>query len=361
MRRFILFPLFLLLTLFSATPSFAQLPKLDALLKGLEDKNQFYGSVLVQRSGTVVFQGACGLHEPPDPTQKNAPDSVYYLSQCSEIFCGALTMMAVDRGLLALAAPIGTYIPAFRDKPGPRVRDLLSHASGLAQRFIHAGDKPRTKADTASWAAEDGLAFLPGSRSTFCPSDFDILGYALELVTGKPYLQLLSEWILTPLGLRQTGLGRFSEGNRNLAQVPVQGQWDFWLSKFKDGSPTSDMYSSTVDLAVFLEALATGRLVQQTTFDLMRTGVVPDGNVSNGKGKGQVGLGFFITPSGAIFDQGRLGVNDNEITGYHALAFHDPRYHLTIILLANRWRPIPDDRALGVVVPLVYADLGLAE
>jgi hypothetical protein len=91
----------------------------------------------------------------------------------------------------------------------------------------------------------------------------------------------------------------------------------------------------------------------------MRTGVFPDAKWTNGKG--QMGLGLFLSPSGAIFDQGRWTNNGTVYSGHHSLSFLDPRHDLTIILLANKWNPVPDDRALGVVVPVVYADLGLTE
>ena len=354
MKRFALSWFLMLFALVAAAPGFAQLPQLDTLLKDLEGKHQFYGSVLVRKENDTLFQSAYGAHEPPYPTPRNSPDSVYYIAQCGELFSGVATMMAVDKGLMSVDAPIGTYVPAFKDKPGPRVRDLLSHSSGLVHRMIYTGDKPRTKAITTAMAAEDGLAFAPGSRSTYCPSDFDVLGCALEQVTGKPYRQLLEEWILAPLGLKRTGLGLFPEGNQDLAQIPRMNDWNYWLKLFPDGSLPTDMYSCPGDLAAFLDALASGRLVAKGTFDLMRAGQFPNGTR-------KVGLGCLVTQAGAVFNQGSLGGTSSDLGGYHALALHDPRYGLTIVLLANKWRPDPGGDAVDLVVPTVYASLGLAE
>jgi CubicO group peptidase (beta-lactamase class C family) len=358
MKRITLFASLLLLAIV-AVPAFAQLPRTEALLKDLETKHQFYGAVLVKKGGIVVFQSAYGAKEPPYPTPRNTPDVAFYLTECGEIFGGALALMAVDKGLLKLEEPIGTYIPAFKGKPAPRVRDLLDHSSGLVHRMVHTGDKPRTKADTAAWAAEDGLAFPPGSRSVFSHADFDVLGYALELASGKPYKQLLAEWIVAPLGLKQTGLGLFPEGNPALAQIPRMNDFNSWMKLIPDGSLPSDMYSNAEELGVFLEALASGRLLPRPAFDALRTGLLPE--VRFTKGKGKVGLGAYLTPGGAVFNQGALGGTSSDTGGYHALALHDPRYGLTLVLLANKWKPNPEGDALGLVAPAVYADLGLAE
>jgi D-alanyl-D-alanine carboxypeptidase len=220
--------------------------------------------------------------------------------------------------------------------------------------------KPRSFADIVALVAKEGLYYPPGSRFVMNLSDHTILGYALERMTGKPYTALLSEWILAPLGLRQTGMGRFPGDPGRLARIPAQERWDQEGARIQDScSPDAGLYSTADDLAAFLDALAVGRLVKKDSFRLMQTGVLPDSKWTNGKGK--IGLGVFVMASGAFFNQGRWGVFDSEVNGYHALFFRDPRYDLTIILLANKWNPVPDDRALGVVVPAVYADLGLAE
>jgi CubicO group peptidase (beta-lactamase class C family) len=336
----------------------AQLPRTEALLKDLEGRQQFYGSVLVKRNGTVVFQGAYGSREPPYPTPRNAVDSVYYLAECSEVFCNVMAVMAVEKGLMALDAPIGAYIPAFNGKPAPRVQDLLSHASGLVGRMMHSGDKPRTKADTAAWAAEDGPAFPPGSRMAFTDVEADVLAHALERVTGRTYRELLAEWLTGPLGLKQTGLGLFPEGNPALAQIYRQADWNYWLKQYPEGSAAMDAYTSPQDLAALMEALASGRLVSKQAFALMGTARLPGSRDPNRPGN--MGLGFYLTPSGALYNLGRMGGMSDETTGYHALVLYDPRNGLTVVLLANKWKPDPDGYALGLVMPAVYADLGLA-
>jgi len=344
----------LLLLALVAVPGFGQLPKLDALLKDLEEKSQFYGSVLVRKGGTVVDQGAYGLRDRAAEA-RNTLESIYYLAECSELFSGTLTMMAVDKGLLSLDEPIATYVPAFQGKPAPPLRSLLSHTSGLGARIYFTGEKARTKATRAAMAAEDGLYFKPGARFDFTGINADLLGMALERATGKPYATLLSEWIITPLKLKQTGFYFLPQENPNLATIPGMPELYALMRLGVDGLPGLDAYATVGDLSVFLEALAAGRLVSKESLDLMRTGVLEDTKFTRGKGK--VGLGLFIAPSGAIFHQGRQGVSS--LNGYHTLAYFDPRYDLTITLLSNLWKPRPDATALDLVVPVVYADLGL--
>ena len=149
MKRHLLASLFLLFA-WLAAPGFGQLPRTEALLKDFEGRHLFYGSVLVKRGGANLFQGAYGPHEPPYPVPRNAPDSAYYLAGCGELFGGALAMMAVEKGLMALDEPIGTYVPAFKGRPGP-YRDLVLLNAGAA---IMAGGRADTLREGVALAAE---------------------------------------------------------------------------------------------------------------------------------------------------------------------------------------------------------------
>lgn len=340
----------------AAIPGYSQLPKTEALLKDLEGKHQFYGSVVVRRGNNPLFQGAYGFRDRTSES-RNTLESEYYLQEASQLFCATLTLMAVERGLVSLDEPLGTYIPAFKGKPSPQIRHMLSHSSGLGSRIYFTGEPPRTKAARASMAAEDGLYFRPGARFDYTDINPDLLGMVLENVTHKPYRDLLSEWISVPLDLRRTGFWFSPTGTETLAVIPGMEELYRLMRLSVDGLPGMDVRSSAEDVARFTEALSTGRLISKDSFALMQTGLYDDLRWT--KGRAKVGLGAFVVPSGAVFQLGRAGVS--QFNGYHALTYFDPRYSLTITVLANQWKPIPDDHALGLIVPTVYADLGLQE
>ena len=92
--------------------------------------------------------------------------------------CVALT--AMDRGLLALDEPAGP--------PGSTVRHLLAHASGLA--------------------VDSAVALSAPERTRiYSNAGFDLLGELVAERAGRPFSDLVSEWVAEPLRLGATELG----------------------------------------------------------------------------------------------------------------------------------------------------------
>ena len=50
----------------------------------------------------------------------------------------------------------------------------------------------------------DHFTWLPGDRAAYSNPAFTLLGYALENITNKAFMEILQEDILTPLGLDST-------------------------------------------------------------------------------------------------------------------------------------------------------------
>lgn len=110
----------------------------------------------------------------------------YPWASVTKPFTALAVLVAADRGLLDLAEPAGP--------PGSTVRHLLAHASGLPFE------------GTATLAA-------PGTRRIYSNPAYDALGALVAERAAVPFEQVLTEWVLAPLGMGTTRLiGRPSEG-----------------------------------------------------------------------------------------------------------------------------------------------------
>ena len=80
-------------------------------------------SMLVARNGRVVQHTGHGA----------APDAVYLLASITKPVNAVAVLLLVERGLVSLDDPVARYLPEFAgpDRAAVRVRDLLSHTSGL--------------------------------------------------------------------------------------------------------------------------------------------------------------------------------------------------------------------------------------
>jgi CubicO group peptidase (beta-lactamase class C family) len=113
-------------------------------------------------------------------------DHRYRWASVAKLLTATATLIAVERGLLALDEPAGP--------PEATVRHLLAHTSGLA-------------------FDGDAILALPGTRRIYSNPGFDLLGGLIADRAGIPFEGALGEWVLAPLGMTATTLvGRPSQG-----------------------------------------------------------------------------------------------------------------------------------------------------
>lgn len=199
------------------------------------------GALLVRKDDTVVFDGKWGYAD----IKKQCPvadDTIFRMASMTKCVTGVAVMKLVEEGRLELDAPLSEYLPAFRDmrvcadkryeyRPGmsmvsllPKllffrmdriksvpaqrevtIRDLLSHASGMQQGVAGMiAMLKHSKKDTLEQRVREYsnyvLDFQPGTATSYSPcAAFDILGYLLGVVTGKPVAQAYQELVFQPL------------------------------------------------------------------------------------------------------------------------------------------------------------------
>jgi CubicO group peptidase (beta-lactamase class C family) len=103
----------------------------------------------------------------------------YRWASVTKMVTALSVLIAAERGILALDEPVGP--------PGATVRHLLAHASGLPF---------------------EGHASLaqPGTRRIYSNTAFDALGALVAERAGRPFEDVLTGWILGPLGMTGTVL-----------------------------------------------------------------------------------------------------------------------------------------------------------
>ena len=144
---------FALAVALSIVPAAAQSPALDA--GPVLQANGFDGFGLIARGDTILWQtprAACPpangaavvLCHPRDPAFRLWP----WASVTKQVMA-ALAMTEVDRGRIALDAPVSRYLAAFRARgqASPTVRQLLQHRAGLR----NPEDSPKDADGEASW------------------------------------------------------------------------------------------------------------------------------------------------------------------------------------------------------------------
>jgi CubicO group peptidase (beta-lactamase class C family) len=189
--------------------------------------------VLIQRHGKPVYFKCFGNRDVEKGTPMTA-DTIFPIHSVTKTITSVAALMLVDRGKIALADPVGKYIPSFagmkvgverKNESGRTVldlvplrrpiniEDLLLHTSGITYGFygeglvksayegIYLGDFDN--AEFAERLAKVPLAEQPRTLWDYGHST-DVLGRVIEVVSGQSLYQFEKANLLDPLGMTTT-------------------------------------------------------------------------------------------------------------------------------------------------------------
>ncbi|TXK40558.1 serine hydrolase [Nonomuraea sp. C10] len=214
----------------------ARLRRIDAHFAPYVDDGRLPGWLaLVSRRGEIAHLSAYGSRDVASGAPVE-PDTLFRIYSMSKPITSVAVMMLYEEGLLELTDPVSRHLPAFADvrvyEKGPafspvtrpaaepvRVWHLLTHTSGLVYGFQHVSvvdelyrragfdrGAPRGMglAEAVDRWAELPLLFEPGTQWNYSVAT-DVLGRLVEMVSGRPLDEFLSERIFRPLGMDDTG------------------------------------------------------------------------------------------------------------------------------------------------------------
>ncbi|MDK8180491.1 cyclic peptide export ABC transporter [Paenibacillus sp. UMB4589-SE434] len=201
----------------SAADLFAGKEKeIEAYIEQQMSKGDIPGvSIVILQNNKPVFTKGFGYADQSSSTPVTS-DTVFELGSTSKAFTGIAVLRLVEEGKLHLEDTINRYIPTFKvtyeGKPVDiTLYQLLHHTSGIP--FDTIGDIPIADGDDALLQTVKTLEGLelddkPGETYSYATINYDVLGYIIQLVTGKTYEQYVTEQVLNPLGLQHTYLFR---------------------------------------------------------------------------------------------------------------------------------------------------------
>lgn len=299
-------------------------------------------TVLVARRGQVGWFEALGKQSPAGPAPM-ARDSIFRIFSMTKPIVSVGIMALVEDGHLLLSDPVAKFIPEFADQkvgvvsggklelvPPKRpmtVQDLLRHTSGLT--YEHQGDGPVhklyqesrvrsrkiTNAEHAALVASFPLVCQPGDEFNYSRST-DILGRIIEVISGKSLGAFLTERILAPLQMAETGFSTSEANAHRLAEPFAADPWTGdkvalfnMLEQPVMESGGGGLVSTTMDYARFALMLRNGgtldgnRIIGRKTLELMASDHLGPDVKTNGTllspGHG-FGLGFAVRRDAGI-------------------------------------------------------------
>lgn len=202
----------------------------------IADGNISGAVALIARDGNIAYHESFGLADVATATPMQT-DSIFRIASMTKAITSVAVMILYERGHFMLNDPVADFIPAFADpqvavsfddngevtetRPAEReirIIDLLTHSSGISYPFI---DQPLQRSYKAGGVIDgltatniklaEGMQALAGQPLLFDPGarfayglNTDVLGYLVEVVSGKPLDQFFQDEIFAPLGMTDT-------------------------------------------------------------------------------------------------------------------------------------------------------------
>jgi CubicO group peptidase (beta-lactamase class C family) len=299
----------------------AQMGKeLEAHLQKLAAADVFSGAVLLAKDGQVIFKQAYGTAN-KDFNAPNRIDTKFNLGSMNKMFTSVAIAQLVERGKLSFDDPLAKFMPDFPSKEAAekiKIKHLLTHTAGLGSYFNRKFQESsrelyRTVDDMLKLAADEKMAFEPGTRWQYSNTGMLVLGKVIEKASGQDYFTYIRENIYKPAGMINSDCYELDRVTPNLA-VGYDKQFDdkgytFQNNIFKHvmrGGPAGGGYSTVEDLHRFAVALRAGKLVGAEYVKLLLA-AKPELNSPN------YGYGFGITaePRIAGHSGGFPGISSN--------------------------------------------------
>jgi D-alanyl-D-alanine carboxypeptidase len=251
----------------------------------------------------------------------------------TKTFTAVLILQQVDRGRIALDAPVEKYLPGVvPNGANITVRMLLNHSSGLFSYtgdpdfFVEMGKDPQhvhTDAELLAVAFRHEPYFAPGKGWEYSNTNYTLLGMILQKQTGRSLPDLVENRITGPLGLEHTYFAdpRATHTGRGYAHgyaisytgdAPRYTDVSGWPLGGWAGAAGA-MITTADDLARFFSAVLQGELFSREQLRQMKTTVALPENFPI---KGGYGLGLLRTdsPCGTVWGHG------GDTMGHHSTA-----------------------------------------
>ena len=323
------FPLLFILS-FVLTNTFSQiqLEQLQNYLSPLRSRSLAFGSLAIYQDQKPVYLGFLGYAiTNGDKKIFTHPNTRYRIGSVSKMFTAVMVFQLIEKNKLSLDQHLSTYFPDLPNADKITIGHLLNHQSGLHDYTKDTGfeewmDKPKTQAALLQIIRDKGVDFEPGTRNDYCNTNYLLLSYILEKITGLSYEANLQKRITTKLGLKNTYLAKIGEPSitESVSYKYSNASWN--AVKQTDPSIHSGagaIISTPFDLSVFIQKLFTGKLIRQSSLEKMKT-------ITN-----DYGMGLFSYDHGTSKGYGHNG----RIEEFYTAVRYYPESKISVVYCTN--------------------------
>jgi D-alanyl-D-alanine carboxypeptidase len=210
------------------------------------------------------------------------PETLFQIGSISKSFVAVVLLQLRDEGKLDLHKPVMQYLPWL--KINSRVEPITTH-----HLLSHTAGLPGAPLLLDALLAELPTGTKPGTHFLYSNTGYNILGFLIEAVDGRPFAASMRARVLEPLGMRASSPVISNETRDRMAvgYQPFDEDRPFpFLGRLAEAPwiemdmAAGSITATPADMAAYIRALlnrgatARGRLFSEESFRLMTTPVI---------------------------------------------------------------------------------------
>ncbi len=252
------------------------------------------GTMVVATDEDVVYL-YCEDGVEKDGVTPISQDTVFDIASCSKTFTAVCILQLAEKGKLDINDTLDKYFPEYEVGKNITISNLLHMSSGIPdylnnpdpfwnisgedaanQKISDILQDRITDEDLLNAMYQAPLAFEPGTQYEYSNTNYRLLAFIIENVTGMKYCDYVKKNIFDKCGMKNTT----SMATGDLTYVPqdFEEQVKYGFSD-KDGYPAcpnnsrgdGGIHSNLTDMVAFDRALFTGKLLNQDSMKILFT------------------------------------------------------------------------------------------
>jgi len=309
--------------------------RMDQVVQYYVTTNKFMGSVLVAKGDEILLNkgyGAANLewNVPNDPSTK------FRIASLTKQFTAAAILLLEEEGKLKVGDPVSTYMtdspPAWKKVT---IFNLLTHTSGIPN-FSDFTDSEQmdplitTPQKLVDRFRDKPLDFEPGAKWEYSNSNYVLLGYLIQRLSGETYPDYLNDKIFKPLGMADSGY----DSSADLLTHRAAGYQPTWKGlknakwiEMSNRHSAGALYSTTGDLWKWQKGLFGRKVLAEASLKQMTTPFLND-----------YAFGLFIK----TVEGRKLYSHSGGISGFNSYLGFYPDTQVTVVVLGNLNGASPD-------------------
>jgi CubicO group peptidase (beta-lactamase class C family) len=235
--------------------------------------HDFNGVVLVARNDSILLEKGYGWRDYDHriPLDSN---SIFPVGSITKTFTATIILYLQEHHKLDIHENLVKYFPGYKYADKITIENLLNNTSGLFELSLdplYHSDRPFSQNDF--WAIMNDKPLDPASNSKFenSNSNYLLLGYLIEKVTGKTYEQNVREIIFDKAGIKQSGFNfeELMDKNKTVGYHITNDTIRNTSAVYNSTATYSagSLYTTAGDLYLWYKALLSNLIIGKKSFD----------------------------------------------------------------------------------------------